>query len=217
MRVTNPPSNPELMGALASSFVQSGYDLRQLIRTICLSDTYQASSDPLPDNLGDKRSYSRFYAKRLNAEVLLDSIDRVTESKSAFAGMPAKTRAVALPDTGFKSYFLDVFGQPQSKTACECERSQEANLAQSLHLLNSKEMQGKLADEKGRSKRLAETTDRPIADRVAELYWVSFSRAPKDEELKSALEYLSGKEAKREAWEDLIWVLVNSKEFLFNH
>lgn len=217
LRVTNPPSNPELMDGLAKSFVQSGYDLHKLIRTICLSDTYQASSQPLTDNLADRRSHSRFYAKRLNAEVLLDSIDLVTQSSTVFAGMPAGTRAVALPDTGFSSYFLDVFGQPQAKTACECERSQEANLAQSLHLLNSKEMQTKLSGETGRAKRLATEAEKPVAQRVSDLYWVAFSRGPSDDEVKTALEHLSGKEGQQETWEDLIWVLVNSKEFLFNH
>ncbi|TWT94605.1 DUF1549 domain-containing protein [Stieleria varia] len=217
MRVTNPPSNPALMDALADSFTQSGFDLCELIRTICLSDTYQASSQPLDENLADRRSHSRFYPKRLTAEVLLDGIDHVTGTPSSFAGMPAGTRAVALPDTGFDSYFLDVFGQPQAKTACECERSQDASLAQSLHLLNSKQMQDKLGSDHGRAKRLANDSEATVAVRLDGLYWTTLSRAPTDEELNASLEYLSGRENESAAWEDLIWALVNSKEFLFNH
>jgi hypothetical protein len=217
MRVTNPPSNPELMDALAETFVASQYDLKALIRTICLSRTYQASSDATEENLIDRRSYSRFYPKRLKAETLLDAIDTVAGSTSSFAGMPPGTRAVALPDTGFDSYFLTVFGQPDSKTACECERSSEANLAQSLHLLNSDQMQSKLSDPKGRAAEYAADTTRAAEDKIVELYKVAFSRMPSEGELEAAVEYVGEAQNQKQPWEDLIWALVNSKEFLFNH
>src|SRR4029079_15695961 len=119
-------------------------DLKQLVRTICTSQTYQLSSRPNDYNVNDKQNYSRYYPKRCPAEVLLDAIDVVTESKTSFGGVPTRTRAVQLPDSGFASYFLTVFGKPENASACECERSSEANLAQSLHLLNSSEVQGKL-------------------------------------------------------------------------
>ena len=217
LRVTNPPSNPELMNALAESFVESKFDMRSLIRTICNSQTYSASSDATTDNVIDHRSHSRFYPKRLHAETLLDSIDVVTGAVTAFAGMPAGTRAVELPDTGFNSYFLSVFGQPDSKTACECERSSEANLAQSLHLLNSEQMQQKLSGDKGRAASLSADTTRPADAKLRELYNVAFSREPTEKELESSLRYLGERHNQREPWEDLIWALVNSKEFLFNH
>ncbi|TWT96333.1 DUF1549 domain-containing protein [Neorhodopirellula pilleata] len=227
LRVTNPPSNPELMDAMAAALVESKYDLKSLIRLICNSAAYSASSDAVADNLIDRRSHSRYYPKRLQAETLLDSIDSVTGATTTFAGMPTGTRAVELPDTGFDSYFLSVFGQPDSKTACECERSSDANLAQSLHLLNSEQMQMKLTHEQGRAAMLASDTSRPTEAKIAELYKLALSRKPTDTELQSTLSYLespanqespdSKEPHPRERWEDLIWALVNSKEFLFNH
>ncbi len=217
LRVTNPPSNPELLDGLAKSFIESGYDLKALSRLIVTSRCYQSDSDALPENIGDKRSYSRYYPKRLQAEVLLDSIDRLTLSPTKFAGMPAGIRAVALPDTGFSSYFLTVFGRPESTTACECERSQEANLSQSLHLLNSEEIQSKLAGDQGRAALLAADAERSDEEKIRELYSIAFSRNPDDRELKATLTYVAGKEDRREAFEDVLWSLINSKEFLFNH
>ena len=217
LRVTNPPSNPELLDAMAKSFVESGFDMKELIRLICRSRTYASVSDALVENLQDRRSYSRFYPKRLQAETLLDAVNCVTETESRFAGMPAGVRAVALPDTGFDSYFLKVFGQPESRSACECERTQDANLAQSLHLLNSEEMQKKLADEKGRAARLAADSSRSNESKVRELYLTALSRPPNESELRATVDYLAKKQNKREAFEDVVWSLVNSKEFLFNH
>ena len=217
LRVTNPPTNPELLDALADSFVASGHNLRTLIRTLCLSKTYQASSSADSSNVIDRRSHSRYYPKRLQAETLLDSIDSVTGSTTGFAGMPAKTRALELPDTGFNSYFLTVFGQPDSKTACECERSSEANLAQSLHLLNSDQMNQKLIAEGGRAAELAADVETPTGEKLRRLYKITFSREPTEQEVRTSVEYLAGNENQRQAWEDLIWALVNSKEFLFNH
>ena len=195
----------------------SGYDLRALIRLIVLSRPYQFQSEALDKNLGDRRSYSRYYPKRLQAEVLLDAIDHITLSPTRYTGMPPGVRAISLPDTAFGSYFLTVFGRPKSATACECERSNEANLSQSLHLLNSEEIQNKLASDSGRAARLASDASRSDEQKLDELYRVAFSRSPTDEELKTTLAYLSGKENRREAYEDVVWSLINSKEFLFNH
>ena len=217
LRVTNPPSNPELLDGLATAFVESGYDLKALIRLITTSNSYRFDSDATEGNLGDRRSYARFYPKRLSAEVLLDAVDRVTGSSTRFAGLPASVRAVALPDTSFPSYFLDVFGQPESATACECERSGEANLAQSLHLLNSEEIQKKLSGDTCRAATLAGDESRDDAVKIRELYLVTLSRPPLDHELKTTLQYLAKKPNRREAYEDIVWTLINSKEFLFNH
>jgi hypothetical protein len=217
LRITNPPSNPELLDGLAKHFIESGYDLKALVRLICQSDTYSRSSDSLPENLEDKRSYSRFYPKRMTAEVLLDAVDSVTANTTRFPGVPMGTRAVALPDTGFDSYFLTVFGRPLSTTACECERTQEANLTQSLHLLNSEEIQKKLADEKGRAAQLAADEVRTDEEKLKELYLRVFARPASDAEMSAAVSYLKAKPNRREAYEDIVWSLINSKEFLFNH
>jgi hypothetical protein len=217
LRVTNPPSNPALLDAIADEFVRQQFDLKSLIRLICQSRTYAHASDAVADNLDDRRSHSRFYPKRLSAEVLLDAVDTVTENLTAFAGMPPGTRAVALPDTGFASYFLSVFGQPRSTTACECERSQEANLAQSLHLLNSAEIQAKLSADDGRAARLAADESRSDDAKVDELYQLALARLPSDAERKAVLEHLQDKTDRRAAMEDIVWSLINSKEFLFNH
>ncbi|MEO1528219.1 MAG: DUF1553 domain-containing protein, partial [Planctomycetota bacterium] len=217
LRVTNPPTNPELLEALAESFVASGYNLHSLVRTLCLSKTYQASSQAEAENVIDRRSHSRYYPKRLQAETLLDSIDTVAGTTTGFSGMPASTRAIELPDTGFNSYFLTVFGQPDSKTACECERSSEANLAQSLHLLNSEQMHQKLTNDSGRAAQLASNGETSTEQKLRRLYKITFSREPTEREVRASSEYLAGNENQRQAWEDLIWALVNSKEFLFNH
>ncbi len=230
MRITNPPSNPELLDALADMLIQSSFDMKDLIRNICTSSTYQLSSVANELNIRDSNCYSRFYPKRLSAEVLLDSIDVVTGSKSQFDRMPVGTRAVALPDTSFSSYFLTVFGRPDATTACECERTTNSNLAQSLHLLNSKEMQSKLSTEGGvaavwssvstSDSSLSPTEQvRTAADgNVRLLYLRALGREPTPSEQTIAIEYLMQRtERLREAFEDLIWGIINSKEFLFNH
>jgi len=218
MRVTNPPANPELLEAMAKYFVANKFDLKQLIRVICQSKTYQLSSEPNDYNVDDKQNFSRYYPKRLTAEVLLDAINQVTSTGSAFSGLPAGTRAVELADSRMGSYFLTVFGRPEGTSACECERSGEANLAQSLHMLNSAEIQSKLSADKGRAANLAQDTSRSDVEKVTDLYLRLYSRSPSEEELQVALRYIAAKkENLRIAYEDILWALLNTKEFLFNH
>ncbi|MBL8829725.1 MAG: DUF1549 domain-containing protein [Planctomycetaceae bacterium] len=217
MRVTNPASNPELLNGLSQHFIKSGFDLKELIRTICSSNVYQFSSEPNEYNLNDKQNFSRYYPKRLAAEVLLDSLDLATNSNTSFAGMPAGTKAVQLPDTSFGSYFLTVFGRPESASACECERSAEANLAQSLHLLNSTEVQSKLSAGNGRAATFAKDKDKSPEENIRTVYLQVFSRQPTADELKVALAHVGKLENKQQAYEDILWALVNTKEFLFNH
>ena len=217
MRVTNPASNPELLAAVSQHFIDSGFDLKELVRTICRSHTYQLASEPNEYNVSDKQNYSRYYPKRLTAEVLLDALNQVTKSRTDFGNLPTETRAVQLPDQEGGGYFLTVFGRPQADTACECERSQEANLAQSLHLLNSAEVQGKLTAGEGRAALLAKDENRSHEERIAELYLWVFSRPPDDDETAIALGHIEKCENKQQAYEDIMWALVNTKEFLFNH
>jgi hypothetical protein len=218
MRETNPPSNPELLHALAQSFIQTGFDMKQLVRTICKSNTYQLSSLPNDYNLKDKQNFSRYYPRRLKAEVLYDALHQITATTQGYSGLPEGTLALQLPDPTVGPYFLKVFGQPQADTACECERSAEANLAQSLHLLNSSEVQGKISSGSGRSAALANDKNRFDEEKVFELYRWVYARNPDAQELQIALNHLKKHEQnKKIAWEDIVWALINTKEFLFNH
>ena len=217
MRVTNPPSNPELLDALAKHFIESGFDMKQLIRTICTSTTYQLSAEPNEYNAGDKQSFSRYYPKRLNAEVLLDAIDSVTAATTKFNGLPEGTRAVQLPDTSVNSYFLQVFGRPDGASACECERSGEANLAQSLHLLNSSDVQNKLTNGNGRAAQLSADKNQTHPQKIEQIYLQAFARRPDAVELAAAQAYIEKVKNDRQAYEDILWAIINTKEFLFNH
>ena len=218
MRATNPPSNPELLDALAKHFIDSGFDLKELIRTICKSKTYQLTSLPNDYNLKDKQNFSRYYPKRLTAEVLYDAFHQVTGTSQNYSGQPAGTRATQLPDPTVGPYFLKVFGQPQGDTACECERSQEANLAQSLHLLNSQEVQSKIGNGNGRAVQFARDKEREHEAKIRELYRWVYSRDPQPDELQVALNHIAKHEQNvQPAYEDIVWALINTKEFLFNH
>ena len=230
IRDTNPPSNPELLAALEEHFVSSGFDLKSLVRVLVTSNAYQLSAKPNKHNVVDRQNYSRYYPRRLQAEVMLDAIDDLTGAKTSFANLPAGTRAVALPDNSYNkaSAFLRVFGRPDSTSVCECERVQSSSLAQSLHLINSSEIKSKLSKSTGRATDLAKSNE-PLEERIKKLYLTAFSREPAHSELQTALAYLNeeltdadGKPiakatADQQNFRDLIWALMNTKEFLFNH
>lgn len=230
IRDSNPPSNPELLAALEKHFISSGFDLKDLVRTITRSNAYQLSSTPNQHNLGDRQNYSRYYPRRLPAEVMLDTIDQLASTQTDFPNLPPGTRAVALPDNSYNrsSPFLRVFGRPEGQSVCECERVQSSNLAQSLHLINAADLRNKLAHVNGRASRLAKD-QRPLEARINEVYLVAFARQPRPEELKTALQYFSeprlnaagqkvdAPKAAQDNFQDLLWALMTTKEFLFNH
>lgn len=222
MRVTNPPSNPELLDALAKTLTDSKYSLKTLVKTIVKSRTYQLSAIPNEFNKHDKQAYARYYPKRLGAEVLLDAVNQVTAAPGQFGGLPTDTyapkRAIQLPDESFASYFLDVFGRPQRISACECERVSEANLAQALHLLNSDEVQNKLSRAGGRADALLNAKDaRSDSEKVEEMFLWAFARKPSSDDLKAALEHIQKHNmTKKVAYENILWALINTKEFIFN-
>ena len=218
MRVTNPPSNPELLDALAQELIQSKYSLKHLVKLLVKSRSYQLSAMPNEFNKNDKKAFARYYPRRMTAEVLYDAVSQVTNSPANFAGLPqdkyAPTRAIMLPDESFPSYFLDVFGRPQRISACECERVSEANLAQVLHLLNSQEIQTKLTRAGGRAQALAKDP-RSDKEKIAEMFMWAFSRQPSPAQLEIALANIERNAMNRQlAYENILWALVNTKEFI---
>jgi hypothetical protein len=217
VRLTNPPTNPELLDALARSFVESRFDFRQLIRTITASRVYQASAATNATNESDDQNYARALLRPVAAEVLLDSVCHVTGVPEKFQGMPAGTRAIQLWDSQTPHYFLKLFGRPTRTTACECERTKEPSVAQVLHILNSTELHGKLSHAGGRIAKLAAAIadDGKLAE---ELYLIFYSRFPTEGERRTAVAYLASHSAnRRQAVEDLAWSMLNTTEFVFNH
>jgi hypothetical protein len=216
VRATNPPTNPELIDALARFLVEHRYDTRALVRLIAASRAYQLSSRPNATNECDEQNYSRARLRRVPAEVLLDMVSQATGVPERFEGTPPGTRAVQLWDSKVNPYFLKVFGRPQRVSACACERQEGPSVAQVLHLMNSPRTQARLAHEDGRVARLVRR-GASDGELVEELYLTCFSRFPTEEEKRAAVEYLAGKPDRRRAAEDLAWGLLNSLEFVFNH
>ena len=218
LRRTNPPSNTALLDALAAYLVKSRFDLKRLMRLILTSKTYQRSSRPLPGNRADTRFYSRFYPRRLRAEVLLDAVAQVSGAPTKFKGWKTGTRAMQLPDSNVASYFLKAFGRPERVLTCECERSNEPSMVQVLHLVNGNTLNQKLAAANNRlDKLLAEkTSDARI---IEDLYLAALSREPTPLEKRQLLDVLAKTPPaqRRVAVEDLFWSVLSSKEFLFNH
>lgn len=217
VRATNPPSNPQLLDALAGHLVEHRYDVRELMRVIVLSAAYQRSTAPVAGNQRDEQNYSRAQLKRLEAEVLLDAVCQTTGVPEKFNGSPLGTRAAQLWDSRSSHYFLRIFGRPLRTTACSCERTVEPSVSQVLHLLNSPEIDAKLHHAGGR---LAKLTSAIPDDRqlVEELYLTFYSRLPDAEERSAAGQFLSERKSKRnEAVQDLAWSLLNTVEFCFNH
>ena len=219
VRSTNPPTNPELLDALATHLVTSQFDLRQLIRKIIASRTYQATTAVNPTNQNDEQNYSRSLLRRVDAEVLLDAICDATGVPEKFDGVPAGSRAVQLWDSQVTSYFLTTTGRPSRTTVCECERVSSPNVAQVLHTLNSPNLEAKFSHDAGRI--VALLRDHPQDDIrvITEIYLAFFSRFPTDEEQAGAMQHFAkiGPARRQQAAEDVAWSLLNSLEFAFNH
>ncbi len=216
MRVTNPPSNPELLEALSRDLVDHQFNLKHLMATILKSRAYGLSSVPTEQNKTDRQNYARYTPKRLSAETLLDSLNSVTGASEKFSGLPLGTKAVELPDQSIPNYFLNVFGRSMRESACECERSYAPNLSQILHLMNSPEVQDKVANDKGR---LAQMIKANLSNEeiLTEFYLRAFGRNPTPEELKDATALLANNTNRKAGLEDFAWMFLNAKEFLFNH
>jgi hypothetical protein len=187
-----------------------------LVRSILCSRTYQLSARTNELNADDTLYFSHAYTKLLPAEVLLDAISTVTGTVTPFDGLPKGARATQIPDGKMENPFLKTFGRPARELACECERESDSNLSQALQLIGGATVNGKLRDDNGRMARLAKSTSKP-EEITRELYLVALSREPSATEVEAAAKHLSDAADRRQAVEDLGWVLINSKEFLFRH
>ncbi|MSR32279.1 MAG: DUF1553 domain-containing protein [Gemmataceae bacterium] len=216
LRETNPPSNPELLDFLAQEFIRQKFNMKSVIRMIVNSRVYQLGSQPSPHNKNDQQNFARYYARRLPAEVLFDSVNQLSGSKSGLTGINANGRAIDLPHENFGSYFLDTFDRPRRVTACECERSSSATLAQVLLLANSDEIEGKISGGDGRLAGLIKAK-KSAEEIVGELYLAAFSRRPTTDEKTKITAFINKVENKQQAFEDVLWAILNSREFLFNH
>ncbi|MBX7106248.1 MAG: DUF1549 and DUF1553 domain-containing protein, partial [Gemmataceae bacterium] len=229
-RQSNPPSHPELLDELATQFVRNKYDMRWLVRTILESAAYQRSSVQLPGNEADDRWLSRYTVRRLPAEVILDAYSQLTGIPTDFNEFysvnrevrktdqyPLGVRAEQLPDALLVSPFLDSFGRPARERACSCERQSDSSMTQALHLANGDTLNNKLrARGSVVEKWLAADYDHKRA--VREAFQLALGRPPTEAEDAKLLRDLDATGAdRRAAWEDLLWAVGTSREFLFNH
>ncbi|MCY3004553.1 MAG: DUF1549 domain-containing protein [Planctomycetota bacterium] len=216
-RDSNPPSNRPLLDELTKRFVESGFNRRELIRTILLSRTYQSSYETNPFNEKDQLYFSHQRPRLLSAEQLLDAINQLTQTEQAYAGLPAGTKATQIPAPDIaKVDFLKVFGQPERSTVCACERSEDSNLSMAIELFNGTTVHEKLKNPKNRFRsQLAE--GKPLEEIIRNLYLAGLSRNPSPEEMQESLKHTQSKPDPVLGLEDLCWVLINTDEFLFQH
>ena len=217
LRASNPPSNPELLEALAVDLRDHDYNLKHLIKRIASSYVYGLSSLPNDRNVADTRNYSRFYRERLRAEVLLDSVMQITGVQENFAAMPPGSQSRQLWSHRIQSLFLDAFGRPDPNQDPPCERTPDTTIVQALHLMNAQSVHSKVTSDSGRAAALA-SGDRSSAGIIENLYLLVYSRPPRAEEKQAAVAFLDRDPAKRrKSVEDLMWAMLNTPEFIFKH
>ncbi|MEN9536359.1 MAG: hypothetical protein RLZZ178_356, partial [Verrucomicrobiota bacterium] len=216
VRVSNPPSNPELLDELAAKLTEYNYDVRRLVRDITASAAYQRSSKTNASNADDKLNFARAQVRRVRAEVLLDAISQITETPNKFQGLPLGARAVQIADGAVSNYFLTTFGRSKRESVASTEVKTDPNLSQALHLMNGDAVNDRI--------RRGQVVEKLIAagkkddEIVTELFLRVFGRAPGDAERKSVAAAVAADPANRQiVLEDAFWALMNSKEFYFNH
>jgi Protein of unknown function (DUF1549)/Protein of unknown function (DUF1553) len=215
IRVSNPPTNPELFQTLGNKLAEYKFDFRQLVRDICNSQAYQRSASPNESNKSDTRNYAYATVRRIPAEMLFDCVSQVTNTKEKFRGLPLGARAVQIADGASSNYFLDTFGRAERATVCECEASTDPSLSQALHLLNGESTSGKISQGKVADELLKDgATPQQALDR---LFVRCLSRFPTDTERQELLASIEGAPNLKEGLEDVFWAVLNSREFVFNH
>ncbi len=234
MRVSNPASNEELLQACADYLIKQKFDLKLLMKEILQSNAYQRTSQPMSGNANEKRFYSRYYPKRMMAEVLHDAIVQVTQVPTKFEFIaypgadrqktdfyPIGTRAVQLYDSAVENYFLSSFGRNPRNIVCECERSNEPSTVQVLHISNGKTINEKLRNEKSRASQLTQLRKQGMSDAtlIDQIYLCSLARFPTSKEREQLLKMLPdiGTGDEQAVIEDIFWAVMSTKEFLFNH
>jgi len=215
-RDSNPPSNPALLDTVTAYFEVHGMRLKPLVAWIMKSQTYQLSATPDPTNADDESNFSHAAVRLLPAEVLLDAISQVLGVPESFRHAPGSLRAAQLPGAAGEVSFLKTFGKPERLLTCECERSETTTLAQAFQMINGPTVRRKLdAPENRVGQRMAAGAGDP--ELLAELYLAALCREPKPAEQAAMVDYLRHARDRRSAWEDIVWALLNSKEFLLRH
>ncbi|HIG82428.1 MAG TPA: DUF1553 domain-containing protein, partial [Verrucomicrobiales bacterium] len=215
VRISNPPSNPELLEELGKRFAASGYNFKKLVRDICVSRAYQRSVQSNELNKDDTLNFAKSSIRRVRAEVLLDIISQVTDTKNKFRGLPLGSSAVEIVDGGTSTFFLTTFGRATRTTVCSCEVALEPNLSQALHLLNGDTVNSKCT-QGGVVRKLIKGGKKP-AEIVDDLYLRCLARKPTAVEKAKLMVFFTEGRPDEEVLNDLFWAVLNSKEFIFNH
>ena len=218
LRATNPASNPQLLDALADDLIAHGYDIKHLLKTIMRSKVYQLGAVAMPASRADadNRYVTHFSPTRLGAETLLDAVDFACGTREKFAELPPGYRAIELPDSDYASEFLDAFGRPRRAVPCECERSEAPTMTQALLMISGGLLNRKVSDPAGRVGRLAAGKS-AAAKGIEELFLCTVSRPPTPQESQEAAADIEAAPSRKEGLEDLLWTLLNTREFQFNH
>jgi hypothetical protein len=217
MRATNPATNEPLLDALAAHLREAKYDLKRFTKTLLNSRLYQIGNRAKKENADDEQNFSHAQPKAIPAEVLLDAICQATAVPEKFNGWPLGYRAIQVWDNRMPSYFFRIFGRPVRASVCECERSNEPSIAQALHLMNSEEIVDKVRDRSGTARRLARSGKAP-GEIIDELYLGTLSRFPLEKERAVMLKvFAEAKGDRQAAAEDVLWALLNTRAFVYNH
>ncbi len=218
----NPPTNPRLLDALAEEFVRSGYNIRHIERLILTSRTYQLDYAINESNKFDTNNFSRAYIRPLMAEQVVDVLNCALGVDEPFAGPDAVFNGMKMIEVGSSrlvgnvSYVLRIFGRPPRTTACDCERSSEPALPQTLFRMTDPALLAKFNDPKGRVTRLARSSLSP-EQIVEELFLATLCRYPQPQERAEAVQHLRTAPSRAQGISDILWALINTREFILNH